>query len=145
MWICGLLSPLYLNAVLEMIIISLTNKLELLYVTCKNAFFLVQGLGCNRIRSLLRNGCLIPCNNNYNRLPWFLFFCGNVIRVFVCIFKCHCRLCRDAVFNYNLFPRSLFVEMSYEFLCVKLSVTVDYIEMQVYGVALDDVDFVLFV
>ena len=29
--------------------------------------------------------------------------------------------------------------------CVKLSVTVDYVEMQVYGVALDDVDFVLFV
>ena len=63
----------------------------------------------------------------------------------MCIFKCHCRLCRNAVFNYNLFPRSLFVEISYEFLCVKLSVTVDYVEMQVYGVALDDVDFVLFV
>ena len=61
---------------------------------------------------------------------------------FLCVFKCHCRLCRDAVINYNLFPRSLFRGNDTSS-CV--SSTVDYVEMQVYVVALDDVDFVLFV
>ena len=106
-------------------------------MTCENAgstnpiFFLVQGLGCNRIRSLLRNGCLIPCNNNYNRLPWFLFFV-ELSYEFLCVYLSVTVDYAEMQLSTTIFSLGrFFVEMTYEFLCVKLSVTVDYVEVQV--------------
>ena len=62
----------------------------------------------------------------------------------MCIFK-YMSIMQRCSYQLQSFPSVAFSWKCHMSSCVSSCVTVDYVEMQVYGVALDDVDFVLFV